>query len=84
MGADFFGRYDIRFDIIKCDAAHLDELLVLAKQTFIEAFEKVSDPENFKLYVANTFTPSVLGVFPSPQSCQASILLQICIPRIYD
>ena len=47
--------------IIKCDAAHLDELLILAKQTFIEAFEKVSDPENFKLYVANTFTPSVLA-----------------------
>ena len=61
MPADFFGRYDIRFDIIKCDASHLDELLALAKQTFIEAFEKVSDPENFKLYVADNFTPSVLA-----------------------
>lgn len=61
MTRDIFGRYDIDFRIIECNASHLDELLSLAKQTFIEAFEKVSDPDNFKLYVANTFTPSVLA-----------------------
>ncbi len=55
-------KYDLLdYDIIQCDASHLDELLVLAKQSFIEAFEKTSDPENFKLYVAQTFTPSVLA-----------------------
>lgn len=51
----------LRYDIVKCNATHLDELLTLAKQTFIDAFEKVSDPDNFKLYVAQTFTPSVLA-----------------------
>jgi diamine N-acetyltransferase len=39
------------YDIIPCDMSHLDELLVLAKQSFIDAFEKSSDPKNFKLYV---------------------------------
>lgn len=51
----------LRYDIIPCAASHADELLVLAKQSFIEAFEKTSDPDNFKLYVAQTFTPSVVA-----------------------
>ncbi len=49
------------YDLIECNASHADELLVLAKQTFIDAFEKVSDPDNFKLYVEQTFTPSVIA-----------------------
>ena len=49
------------YEIIECNARHADELLALAKQTFIEAFEKVSDPANFKLYVEQTFTPSVIA-----------------------
>ncbi len=49
------------YEIIECNASHAEELLALAKQTFIEAFEKVSDPDNFKLYLAKTFTPSVMA-----------------------
>ena len=51
----------LKYDIVPCDISHLNELLVLAKQSFIDAFEKSSDPENFKLYVAQTFTPSVVA-----------------------
>jgi diamine N-acetyltransferase len=55
-------KYDLLdYEIIQCNMGHLDELLILAKQSFIEAFEKASDPENFKLYVAQTFTPEVLA-----------------------
>jgi diamine N-acetyltransferase len=57
-----FGQEDyLEYDVIQCDASHRDELLVLAKQSFIEAFEKSSDPENFKLYVAQAFDPAVVA-----------------------
>ena len=36
--------------------SHLALLLPVAKQSFIDAFEAQSDPENFKVYVANAFT----------------------------
>jgi diamine N-acetyltransferase len=47
--------------IVLCNAGHRDELLVVAKRSFIEAFEQSSDPENFKLYVAQAFDPSVVA-----------------------
>jgi diamine N-acetyltransferase len=57
-----FNKLDtLNYNILRCDLSHLDELLLLAKQSFIDAFEKTSDPENFKLYVTQTFTPSVLA-----------------------
>jgi diamine N-acetyltransferase len=38
----------------------LKVLLPVAKQSFIDAFEKDSNPENFKLYVAKAFTEEVM------------------------
>jgi diamine N-acetyltransferase len=58
---DFRKHELLEYDIVKCDASHADELLALAKESFIQAFEKSSDPDNFKLYVAQAFTPSVLA-----------------------
>jgi diamine N-acetyltransferase len=46
--------------LIRCDETHLSTLLPVAKQSFIEAFEKDSNPENFKLYVAKAFTEEVM------------------------
>ena len=42
--------------IVKCTENQLDELILVAKQSFIEAFEKTSDPDNFKVYVSKAFT----------------------------
>ncbi len=57
-----FKKYELlEYNILKCDASHRDELLAIAKQSFIEAFEKSSNPENFKLYVAQAFDPSVVA-----------------------
>ena len=52
---------NLHYEIIECNASHAEELLTLAKQTFIDAFEKVSNPDNFNLYVTQTFTPSVMA-----------------------
>ena len=46
--------------LIRCDETHLSTLLPVAKQSFIDAFEKDSNPENFKLYVAKAFTEEVM------------------------
>ena len=42
--------------IVKCSENQLNELILVAKQSFIEAFEKNSDPDNFKVYVNKAFT----------------------------
>ena len=46
--------------IIRCNETHLGEYERVARQSFIDAFEKVSEPESFKLYVASAFLPEVL------------------------
>ena len=46
--------------IIRCNETHLGEYEQVARQSFIDAFEKVSEPESFKLYVASAFLPEVL------------------------
>jgi diamine N-acetyltransferase len=46
--------------IIQCNLRHTDELLQISKQTFYDAFEKPSNPDNFKAYVTKAFTPSVV------------------------
>jgi diamine N-acetyltransferase len=46
--------------LIRCDETHLSTLLPVAKQSFIDAFEKDSNPENFKLYVAKAFTEEAM------------------------
>ena len=47
-------------NLFRCNEAHLSTLLPVAKQSFIDAFEKDSNPENFKLYVAKAFTEEVM------------------------
>jgi diamine N-acetyltransferase len=42
------------------DAQYLHQLLAVSRQTFYDAFEKPSDPDNFKRYVAKAFLPEVL------------------------
>ena len=46
--------------IIPCNETHLDEYQFVARQSFIDAFEKASEPESFKLYVETAFLPDVL------------------------
>ena len=46
--------------IIRCNKTHLDEYQLVARQSFIDAFEKVSEPESFQLYVETAFLPEVL------------------------
>ena len=46
--------------IIRCTENHLEELVHVAKQSFIDAFEKNTDPENFQAYVSKAFVPSLV------------------------
>lgn len=46
--------------INRCDVNHLEEYERVARQSFFDAFEKVSDPDNFKLYVSTAFLPHIL------------------------
>ncbi len=46
--------------IKKCTQKDLTELIQIAKQSFIEAFEKVSNPDSFKTYVETAFQPEIL------------------------
>lgn len=46
--------------ILQCNETHLDEYQYVARQSFIDAFEKVSEPESFKLYVETAFLPEIL------------------------
>lgn len=46
--------------IIRCNETHLDEYRLVAHQSFIDAFEKVSEPESFKKYIEAAFLPDVL------------------------
>lgn len=39
----------------KCELADLEQLISIAKKTFINAFEKDNDPEDFKAYVNMAF-----------------------------
>jgi diamine N-acetyltransferase len=47
--------------IVQCQADDAAELLAVARQSFIDAFEKASNPDNFKAYIAKAFTPSVVA-----------------------
>lgn len=39
----------------KCELADLERLISIAKKTFVNAFEKYNDPEDFKAYVNMAF-----------------------------
>ena len=55
--------------IILCTENHLDELVHVAKQSFIDAFEKQTEPSNFQAYITKAFEPSaVLDELQKPQS----------------
>lgn len=46
--------------IVRCDESQLLEYQRVARQSFIDAFEKVSEPESFKIYVSTTFELDIL------------------------
>lgn len=46
--------------ITRCEKADVEALVALSKQTFIDAFEKTTDPDNFNIYISTAFTPSVI------------------------
>ena len=46
--------------IIRCTEKDLKELLQTSKQSFIDAFGKNSNPENFKRYIKKAFQPKIL------------------------
>ena len=41
----------------KCNASHLDIVVKIAKETFVAAFEKDNDPDDFDDYVEKAFHP---------------------------
>jgi len=50
MGLKFF----------KCSISDLDQLIALSRETFIEAFEAVNNPEDFKSYMQKAFSKKQL------------------------
>ena len=55
--------------IIQCTESHLEELIFVAKQSFIDAFEKQTEPSNFKAYMSKAFTTEgVLEELQHPES----------------
>jgi len=48
----------MKIKFIKCELADLDELLAIAKRTFIQAFEQDNNPDDFKTYIDETFEKS--------------------------
>ena len=44
----------------QCGNPDLDELVKLARETYIEAFEAVNDPRDFKTYIDKAFHPKTL------------------------
>ncbi len=44
----------------KCELKDLRELLEIAKRTFIDAFEKDNNPDDFKIYLASAFSEKQL------------------------
>ena len=47
-------------EFIKCSVSELDVLVDLAKSTFIEAFEKDNNPEDFQKYIKEAFNPKLI------------------------
>ena len=45
----------MQLQLQKCTAEHLDQLVKLSKKTFVDAFEQVNDPEDFKTYIDKAF-----------------------------
>lgn len=43
----------IRFE--KCGSADLDQLIEISRTTFVDAFEKDNDPDDFRAYIENAF-----------------------------
>lgn len=55
--------------IIQCTESHLEELIFVAKQSFIDAFEKQTEPSNFQAYMSKAFTTEgVLEELQHPES----------------
>ena len=50
----------MNIEIFKFDTNHLMELTALSRQTFIDGFEKTTDPVQFQKYVAKAFAPETL------------------------
>lgn len=46
--------------VIRCDVNHLNEYQQVARQSFIDAFEKVSEPKSFKNYISTAFELDIL------------------------
>ncbi|WP_297796806.1 GNAT family N-acetyltransferase [uncultured Eudoraea sp.] len=44
----------------KCSISDLDQLIALSRETFIEAFEAVNNPEDFKSYMQKAFSKKQL------------------------
>ena len=41
--------------LLECDLGSLDQLILISRKTFVEAFEKDNDPEDFRAYVDMAF-----------------------------
>ncbi|NAS10910.1 GNAT family N-acetyltransferase [Poritiphilus flavus] len=51
----------MQLQLQKCTAKHLNQLIQLSKKTFVDAFEHVNDPEDFKTYIDKAFSKEQLG-----------------------
>lgn len=45
----------MKLEFRKCTSSDLEELIDISKTTFINAFEKDNDPEDFRTYIASAF-----------------------------
>lgn len=48
------------FNYIKCEVGHLDQLVKISRETFVEAFEKDNNPLDFKNYIEKAFAKEKL------------------------
>ena len=46
--------------IVKCRDTHLNDLLIIAEQTFRDAFESMNNPEDFQQYIQTAFNKEQL------------------------
>jgi len=51
---------NIDLDFKKCTSEDFDDLIIISKKTFVDAFEKDNDPEDFKNYIEKAFSRQTL------------------------
>ncbi len=51
----------MKLTFVSCGEEQLNQLIAFSKHTFIDAFGKLNDPEDFETYLTHAFSPEKLG-----------------------